>query len=96
MIAGATIFVLLALSSAFLPDQKGMDGLARLIAIGLLFSWYFASARHQTAYVKARFGKTYPRKGWLKPLALAVLAFIGFVLAAGLGGLLFGVLFGRA
>jgi uncharacterized membrane protein YfcA len=96
VIAGVIVFVLLALLSAFLPGQKSMDGLSRVIAIALLFGWYFASARHQSAYVKARFGNTYPRKGWLKPLLLAVLAFLGFILSAGLIGLLFGLLSGRA
>lgn len=53
------VFVVLALAGAFLPERP-MDGISRAVAIGLLFGWYFASARQQTAYVKARFGKDYP------------------------------------
>ena len=85
--------VVLALASAFLPE-KAMDGIARAGAIGLLFAWYFASARQQAAYVKARFGKEYPRRGWAKPLFLGVLAMLGFVVGLGLIGFLIGLAFG--
>jgi len=90
---GLIVFVALALASAFLPERP-MDGISRAVAIGLLLSWYFASARQQTAYVKARFGSDYPRRGWLKPLFLAVLAVLGFVVALGLLGFLVGLVLG--
>jgi hypothetical protein len=45
-----------------------------------LIAWYFASARGQAAYVKTHFGDTYPRRGWSKPLAIAVLAFLVLVM----------------
>ena len=90
---GVVVFVVLALASAFLPERP-MDGVSRAVAIGLLFAWYFSSARQQTAYVKARFGKDYPRRGWLKPLFLAVLAILGFVVALGLLGFLIGLVLG--
>jgi hypothetical protein len=96
VIAGIAVFVVLALLGAFLPDEKALDAISRAVAIGLLLSWYLAGARHQTAYVKARFGNAYPRKGWLKPLSLAVLAIVGFVLAMGLVGFGLGMLFGQA
>ena len=38
--------------------------------------WYFAFQRPQAAYVKERWGKTYPRKGWFIPLFAALLAWI--------------------
>ena len=95
--AGAlVVFVVLALVSGLAPDNKAMDALSRIVPIGLLFGWYFASARHQTAYVKARFGKNYPRRGWLKPLVFGVLGIVGFVLALGLVGVLVGVVLGHA
>ena len=90
---GVVVFVVLALASAFLPERP-MDGISRAVAIGLLFAWYFASGRQQAAFVKARFGKDYPRRGWLKPLALAVLAVIGFVVALGLIGFVIGLVLG--
>jgi hypothetical protein len=92
-VTGVVVFVVLALASAFLPE-KPMDGISRAGAIGLLFAWYFASARQQTAFVKARFGKEYPRRGWAKPLFLAVLAVLGFVVGLGLLGFLIGLALG--
>jgi hypothetical protein len=76
-----TLSVLVGFSvlSAFLPNSKTIDGLSRIIALVLLLSWYYASGRSQVAFVKARFGKRYPRRGWLKPLLFALLALVGFV-----------------
>lgn len=95
-IAALVVFAVLALFGALLPDERSMDALSRVAAIVLLFTWYFASARHQTAYVKSRFGKTYLRKGWLKPLALAVLGIVAFVFAMGLVGVVVGLVIGHA
>jgi hypothetical protein len=77
----ATLCVLVGFSvlSAFFPDSKGIDTLSRSIAFVLLLSWYYASGKSQAAFIKARFGKAYPRRGWLKPLLLALLALLGFV-----------------
>ena len=94
VVAGVGFFVVLALASAYFPE-KAMDGISRAAALGLLFGWYFASARQQTAYVKARFGKTYPRRGWAKPLFLALLAILGFVVVLGVLGFLIGLVLGR-
>jgi hypothetical protein len=76
-----TLSVLVGFSvlAAFLPDNKGIDGLSRSVAFVLLLSWYYASGKPQAAFIKARFGKSYPRRGWLKPLLLALLALVGFV-----------------
>ncbi len=41
-----------------------------------IFVWYFAFQRQQTLYVKERWGKDYPRKGWLVPLVVALLGWI--------------------
>jgi len=85
-------FVALTLLGAFLPDSKAMDGLSRLSAFALLITWYYANGKAQQAYVAARFGKTYPRKGWAKPLSLAVLGIMGFLLAAVVVGVVIGLL----
>jgi MFS family permease len=90
------VFVVLALLGGLLPNEKAIDAVSRVIPIALLFGWYAASARHQTAYVKARFGQSYRRRGWLKPLLFAVLGMVGFVVALGLVGALLGLLFSRA
>jgi hypothetical protein len=74
-----------------LMDSKAADGVSRMVGGLYLFAWYFAAAKGQARYVKERFGTTYPRKGWGKPLAIGVLAFIGYVVAIALVGFLFGV-----
>ena len=71
----------IVLASAFLPDTKALDALSRAATFGLLLAWYFASGRKQSPFVRARFGDSYPRRGWAKPLLLALAAFIGFALA---------------
>jgi len=67
---------LLILSGAVLPNSKALDGLGRAAGIGLLAAWYFANARDQVKYVKVQLGGKYVRKGWLKPLSLALLSIL--------------------
>ncbi len=67
--------------AALLPTAPGLDALARLGAFSLLVAWYFSSARAQAKYVKQRFGTSYPRKGWGKPILLAILVLAAFFVA---------------
>ena len=67
----------LALLSGFMPEVKALDRLSSWASIALLLTWYFSSARSQVAFVAGRFGTNYPRRGWLKPISLALLAFVG-------------------
>ena len=76
VIGGGGLFAML------LPDSKAIDGVLRIIAMALLFGWYFSTGRSQAVLVKARFGKDYPRRGWGKPLGFAVLALLAFMAAA--------------
>jgi hypothetical protein len=68
----------IATAAALLPGARFVDALLRAVGVVLLLSWYFSSGRAQTAYVKSRFGKSYPKRGWGKPLLLASLAVIAF------------------
>ena len=68
---------------AFLPQNKAIPALFRLCSFVLLLSWYFASGKPQLEFVKSRYGKKYPRKGWAQPLLIAFGALFGF-------GLIFG------
>ena len=77
-IASAVIIFATVLIGAFMEDGKSGDGATRLLSFALLLTWYFASARAQSQYVKERFGTDYPRKGWGKPLLFAVLAVFAF------------------
>ena len=40
-------------------------------AIALFLVWFYVENRKQNRYLIERFGKTYPRRGWLKPLVIA-------------------------
>jgi hypothetical protein len=69
----------ITMASAVLPESKALDGLSRIVMFALLLSWYYASGREQAALIKARFGTGYPRRGWTKPLLLALAALVGFI-----------------
>jgi len=66
-------------AAALLPDSKAIDGLSRIAMLALLLSWYYSSGRPQAALIKERFGDKYPRRGWAKPLLLAVAALVCFI-----------------
>jgi len=84
----AMLVVYIALGLA-LRDPRAADAAGRAAGLGYLIVWYFATARSQAKYVKERFGKTYPRKGWTKPLLLGALALIGYLALAVFVGFLF-------
>lgn len=73
--------VCLAVVSGFLPDSKAIDSLSRFVPLALLLSWYFSSAKPQAALVKARFGTQYPRRGWGKPLLIAIAVLVVVMVA---------------
>jgi uncharacterized membrane protein YfcA len=73
----------LSVAEAFLRSNKTMPALVRLCGFVLLLSWYFASGKPQLEFVKSRYGKQYPRKGWAQPLLIAVGVLIGAVIVVG-------------
>jgi hypothetical protein len=75
-------FAVIPVVTALMPGNNSLGGLWRLCGIILLFSWYFSSGRGQMNYVKSRFGTGYPRKGWGKPILIAVLALAGYFVYA--------------
>ena len=80
-IASVAFILAVVLLGIVIPESKGMDLLSRITGLGLLVAWYSASGKHQVSYVKARFGKSYPRRGWLKPIGFALLAVLGLFVA---------------
>ncbi|SMC27251.1 hypothetical protein SAMN02745857_02768 [Andreprevotia lacus DSM 23236] len=46
------------------------------LAFPYLLVWYFAANRPHAKYVKERWGKDYPRRGWGKPLGIGVLCIV--------------------
>jgi hypothetical protein len=92
----SAFLVFLLVSGLILPDSKAVDGLSRLAGLILLLSWYYANGKAQNAYVLARYGKKYPRKGWGKPLGLALACLLGFIVVAVVIGFTIGALTGVA
>lgn len=68
--------------SAVLPSEKAADLLTRVAGLVFLVVWYYANGKEQVGLVLARYGRTYPRKSWLKPIGLALLVAIAFVMLA--------------
>jgi hypothetical protein len=56
---------------------------SRSVGLVYLIVWYFAAGRPQIRYIKAHFGRSYPRKSWMKPLLIAVCISGGLVVALG-------------
>lgn len=73
----------------FLPDPKATDGVVRGLGLLSLFAWYFVAGRSQAKYIKAKFGKSYPRKPWGKPLLIGLLGWFSYVGIAVIVGLVF-------
>jgi hypothetical protein len=68
----------LTLLGVFMPGRMEVMGLLRLSGFALLLAWYYASGKPQVDFVKTRYGKDYPRKGWGQPILIAVGALIAF------------------
>jgi hypothetical protein len=68
VVVGSLVLALAAHSDS----GKGL----RVVEFGLLVGWYFAGAKPQVAYVKERFGDTYPRRGWGQPILVAIAALV--------------------
>jgi uncharacterized membrane protein YfcA len=74
----------LAAVSAFLPHNRAIPAILRLTGFCLLLSWYFVSGKPQLEFVKSRYGKQYPRKGWSQPILIAIGVFLGSGFVVGL------------
>jgi len=79
------------LIGVFAADAKVADGLSRAVGFAYLLIWYFAAGREQAKYVKEKWGKDYPRRGWGRPILIAIGAFIGYFLVAVLIGIAIGL-----
>ena len=88
-IATLVVLVVVSIATGFLPKNKALQGMSRLVTFAMLLAWYFTSGRGQAAFVKERFGTDYPRRGWAKPLVFAIVALVGFVIAMVAIGLAF-------
>lgn len=95
-VTGATVFLLALMAVGMvLPDDPTVDRGARMVGFAFLIAWYYLNGKAQNAYVLARFGKDYPRRGWLKPVFAALGAFAGLMLGVFLVAMVIGALSGR-
>jgi hypothetical protein len=76
------VLALSPLASALMPANNSINGVSRLVGIILLFGWYLSSGHSQMGYVKSRFGKDYPRRGWGKPVLFGVFGLAGYFVYA--------------
>jgi hypothetical protein len=70
----ASIGLILCIVTArllFAPTEV-FDAAAKIVAISFVLLWYLVSSKPQVRYVKERFGDAYPRRRWGKPLLIAV------------------------
>jgi hypothetical protein len=81
-IANVVLLVATGVVGVLAPDGSPMNGLLRLLGFAVLVTWYYAIGKPQATLVRARFDGAYPRKGWARPLVLALLALIGYFLVA--------------
>ena len=76
----------------FASNTKAADGITRFVTFAILITWYYALGKSQNAYVVARFGASYKRKGWGKPLGLAIGGLVAFIALMGVLGFIYGAL----
>jgi uncharacterized membrane protein YfcA len=84
---GSLLFFFAGIASSTLLSVT--DALVRSLGLVYLVVWYYSAAKPQVSYVKARFGKDYPRRGWSKPLLVALAALFGVAMLAGVVAVLF-------
>ncbi|HEY8358228.1 MAG TPA: hypothetical protein VIL30_12280 [Ramlibacter sp.] len=95
-IGSLVFFGALMLASLVVPDSKLLDSVTRAAGFGLLFGWYYSAGKEQQTVVKERFGADYGRRGWLKPILLAVLAIVGAFIALVITGLVLDSVSGKS
>jgi hypothetical protein len=73
--------VLLVVNAAtvLLPDSKLLDRLFQLAGLGLLLAWYIVLGREQVRVVSDTVGENYDRRGWGRPIAVAIAAVLAYL-----------------
>lgn len=72
---GGALLVLSLLIEVLVPKGSSGDSVSQTIGFVFLLAWYFGSARAQAKLVKEKFGGSFTRKSWRKPL---LMGFAGF------------------
>jgi hypothetical protein len=56
--------------ATFVPENRSMDWLYRGAGIGFFIAWYMISGKDQKDVVEYRYGKSYVKRGWTKPVLI--------------------------
>jgi hypothetical protein len=77
---GTLVFIfVVAVLGTVIP---ALDVLPNSTGLVPLFAWYFSAARDQIKTVQERYGRDYPRRGWGKPILIAIGAIIALFAVA--------------
>jgi hypothetical protein len=77
-IAYVALLVASGIAGALMPARGSLEGLLRLLGFAALIAWYYAIGKPQVNLVRARFDGAYPRKGWGRPIGIALVALVGY------------------
>lgn len=64
-----TVSIIMLVVSFFIPYPFGT-----VVSLAYLLVWYLSSAKTQAKYINGQWGQAYPRRSWLWPLLIAVIA----------------------
>jgi hypothetical protein len=70
---GTMVFLVLNAATIFFPLPRTAEAVSRMSGILLWAAWYWAQGQAQVQYVKD-YGGHYVKKGWARPLLIAVAA----------------------
>lgn len=79
LVVSIIVFAVTLVASLVVPQSGNA---VRVLNFVYLLVWYFASARGQVRYVRTEFGNDYPRRGWWRPLLIAVVVVIATMILA--------------
>ena len=72
-------YILLIVAAVFLPDASTPDLLFRGLGLGYFIAWYMVSGKDQKDVIEYRYGASYEKRGWTKPVLLSLGAYIGLI-----------------
>ena len=75
--ASLLMMFIYSLIGMFVSDAEDRYNIIWWLSFLYLITWYIVAGRYQVKYVKAKFGKNYPKKPWGRALLIAVGALIG-------------------
>jgi len=78
--AGALVLLMILIEVVTPPGYSQGDRISHALEFAFLIAWYFTSARTQARLVKEKYGKSFPRKSWRKPLLMGLAGFGIYIL----------------